>query len=45
MFPCHGGNIKAVCYGGGTLPDKEQPFFSHWSMNIGSLFKTESIGQ
>jgi hypothetical protein len=36
--------MKAVCYGGGTLLDKEQPF-SNWHMNTGSLLKIEFIGQ
>jgi hypothetical protein len=45
LFPCHFGSIEAVCYGGGTMPDKEQPFFFHWRINTGSLLKIEYIGQ
>jgi hypothetical protein len=46
LFPCHGGNIKVVCYGGGTSTGKRTAFsVSHWRMNTGSLLKIESIGQ
>jgi hypothetical protein len=43
LSPCHCGNMKAVCYGGGTLPDKEQPFFFHCRMHTGSSFKIELL--
>jgi hypothetical protein len=38
--------MKAVSYGAGLLPDREQAFlFFRWRMNTGSLLKIESIGQ
>jgi hypothetical protein len=33
---------KLSAMGAELLPDKKQPFFSHWRMNTGSLLKTES---
>jgi hypothetical protein len=37
--------MKALCHGGGTLPDKEQPFIFPTGMNTGSLLEIKSIGQ